>query len=675
MRSLSLVVVVLAMWGCQSEPAPPTRGEFAAVSAGTFRTCAVKTDGTLWCWGNGLLTHRDPDYAFIETPTWQAPPSVTDAPAQVPISVMGAGPFATVSVGLFEICALTDQGRLHCFAPGVTDNVPYPADLGQLWDSVSVGDRSSCGLARDHTATCWGVDTKAQNEVIEIFRYDQPLGDGWSAVSTGSYRNCGIKAAGGVWCWAANSQGTPAQVADGDWRAVGIMGDTVVAIDGDHRLWRVGAGPISDTADWADVEVGVSHACATKLDGSLWCWGNADLGRLGVEPAVSSSAPTQPLAGTWASVSAGGAHTCGVQTDATLWCWGSDGTVGGDQQQPVQASIGQATAVSAGRCHTCATKADGSLWCWGCDDHGQIDASELSAQAPIALGGSTWSSIAAGGSTTCGIKTDGTLWCWGASFDSEYSVPVAVLPPTQIPGTGWSAVSVAFHDACAIRTDHTLWCWGKGILGDGTFSDPATTTPVQVPGTKWASVSVAGDRFELMADGSEAYTCATTTDGELWCWGLVTFPDVTPTISRTPVQLAGVWSSVSVGDDLCAIRSDGTLWCGYGFAAQVPGTGWSSVAVSSSQGRIVNESFYPTDHPDLSCAIKDDHSLWCWPSPVFRDAVPAPVAVPGTWSAVAAGDSACATKLDGSLWCWGPNGFGQLGNAGAWKQTPAQMKF
>jgi len=674
MRSRILVMVALGMFACHTEPVPPRRGEFAAVSAGTFRTCAVKTDGTLWCWGNGALTRWDSGFGAVVAPTPQLPPGVTDAPAQV--SVLGDGPFTAVSVGLFEICALADQGRLHCFAPGVTGDVGYPEDLGQVWASVRVGDSSSCGLALDHSATCWGLDERFHDEAVDVFVYDQPLGGGWAAVAAGAHRNCGIKAAGGVWCWNADGRDAPALAAGGDWLALGIgMGDTVFAIDGDHRLWSVGVGPIGDAADWADLEVGASHACATKLDGSLRCWGNADLGRLGIEPAVSSSAPTQPLAGTWASVSAGGAHTCGVQTDSTLWCWGSDGTMGGDQQQPVQIAIGQVAGVSVGGCHTCATRADGTLSCWGCGDRGQIDTSRLSAQSPRAITGAAWSSIAVGEAMTCGIKTDGTLWCWGASFDFHFQ-PAAVVPPTQIAGTGWSAVSVAFHDACATRTDHTLWCWGEGVLGDGTLTDPATTTPVQVPGAKWASVSVAGNRDEFGFDGSDAHTCATTTDGELWCWGLVTFPSGTATVSTMPVQVEGVWSSVSAGYDRCAIKTDGTLWCGAGFAVQVPGTGWTSVSVSMSHIRLDGAFVVAFNQDqDFVCALKADHSLWCWRGPIFTGNVAAPVAVPGTWSTVASGDASCATQLDGSLWCWGPNGFGQLANAAAWKPTPAQMKF
>ena len=45
----------------------PARGGWASVTAGSFHTCATRTGGTLWCWGDneygqlGNGNHTDQD--------------------------------------------------------------------------------------------------------------------------------------------------------------------------------------------------------------------------------------------------------------------------------------------------------------------------------------------------------------------------------------------------------------------------------------------------------------------------------------------------------------------------------------------------------------------------------------------------------------------------------------
>ncbi|MES1166010.1 MAG: RCC1 repeat-containing protein, partial [Verrucomicrobiota bacterium] len=74
-----------------------------------------------------------------------------------------------------------------------------------------------------------------------------------------------------------------------------------------------------------------------------------------------------------------------------------------------------------------------------------------------------------------------------------------------------------------------------------------------------------------------------------------------------------------------------------------------------------------------SCAVKPDHTLWCWgsnDSGQLGDGTttdrPLPAQVTALGAAVAevsVGDLfTCARKTDHTLWCWGNNASGQLGN-------------
>src|SRR5258706_1163535 len=86
-----------------------------------------------------------------------------------------------------------------------------------------------------------------------------------------------------------------------------------------------------------------------------------------------------------------------------------------------------------------------------------------------------------------------------------------------------------------------------------------------------------------------------------------------------------------------------------------PSSDWLTVVASTEQ----------------TCAIKVDHTLWCWgdnnagevgiASSTSEIAVPTQVGT-ATWTTVAAGGyHFCGIQTDGSTWCWGRNNEGELG--------------
>jgi alpha-tubulin suppressor-like RCC1 family protein len=214
-----------------------------------------------------------------------------------------------------------------------------------------------------------------------------------------------------------------------------------------------------------------------------------------------------------------------------------------------------------------------------------------------------------------------------------------------VPGTTWVQVSSGQDHTCATRSDGTLWCWGlnsEGRLGDGTTTN--RLSPVQVvPGTTWAWVA-----------GSQFHTCATRSDGTLWCWGKNDYGqlgDGTTTNRLSPVQVGTetTWARVAAGDQhSCATKKDGTLWCwGYNLSGQV-GDNTGSMCLSPAEGQQYGES----------CLL------------------PIQVGTDSGWDRISAGVAhTCATRTDGSLWCWGYSGNGQLGlgDAVLESHTPAMV--
>ena len=226
----------------------------------------------------------------------------------------------------------------------------------------------------------------------------------------------------------------------------------------------------------------------------------------------------------WLSIRAGGLYTCGIRTDHTLWCWGQNDVgqlgLGDTKKRATPSQVGHRTdwaGLAAGFDHTCATRTDHSLWCWGSGRAGQLGLGEKGGRtAPSRVGADTnWTSVVAGYTHTCGIRTDHTLWCWGGdSFAGQLGLGDHTdrSRPTQVgTRTDWAVARAGDSHTCATRINHTLWCWGNnasGQLGLGDLGNRSRPTQVGKR-TDWADLG-AGDGY---------HTCALRTNHTLWCWG------------------------------------------------------------------------------------------------------------------------------------------------------------
>lgn len=75
-------------------------GDWAELSTDTFHTCALRVDGSLWCWGRnaeGQLGLGDPT-----------------ARGDAPLRIGARSDWVHVAVGRFSTCGQTRDGRTHC---------------------------------------------------------------------------------------------------------------------------------------------------------------------------------------------------------------------------------------------------------------------------------------------------------------------------------------------------------------------------------------------------------------------------------------------------------------------------------------------------------------------------------------------------------------------------------
>lgn len=363
-----------------------SHGSVAAVSAGTFHTCALTTEGGVLCWGangNGQLGDGTP---------------VKRRTSPVKVAGLAEGVVA-VSGGELHTCALTGSGGVKCW--GENGN-------GQLGDGTTT-DRST------------PVDAVGLNE-------------GVVAISTGTIHTCALTTSGGVKCWGRMLLG-PLSVQE---RALGtgMARDIKTA----EQVEDLATGVIA-------ISSGTLHTCALTTSGGVKCWGYNREGQLGDGTKTDSGTPVDVsgLSRGVVSISAGWKHTCAVKSDATVKCWGwnnggqiGDGTVT-DRTTPtaVEGLTEGAKAVSTGRMHTCALTASGAVKCWGFNGVGQLGNGKiLPSSAPVDVeslsGGVT--SISAGLSHNCAATSTGGLKCWGLGSSGQLGDGTPSTQHRPVPG-------------------------------------------------------------------------------------------------------------------------------------------------------------------------------------------------------------------------------------------------
>jgi alpha-tubulin suppressor-like RCC1 family protein len=724
--------------------------EVSNISVGDYHTCATKTDGTAWCWGrndDGQLGDNTTTDRFTPVQVH----GVDDVGHFAEVSSISVGRSHTCATKTDGTawCWGDGYGKL---GDNTTTDRPTPIqvhgvdDVGFLTEvsSISAGHYHTCATKTDGTAYCWGSNNNGKlGDNTTTNRYTPIQVHGVDDVgfltevlniSAGNVHTCATKTDGTAYCWGDNNYGQ--------------LGDNTTT----NRYTPIQVHGVDDVGFLTEVSsisagTGYSgHTCATKTDGTAWCWGDNGYGQLGDNTTTDRSTPIQVhgvddvgFLTEVSSISAGYAHTCSSINDGNIYCWGSnDGALGDHtetgRETPIKVretptflgDMDDVVQEVPGTSHSCVLKTDGTVWCWGRNSRGQLgDNTTNDSYVPIQVHGvddvgflTEVSSISAGNYHTCATKTDGTAWCWGDNYSGQLGDNTTTdrHTPTQVLGEGGigflgeiEQISTNSHysHTCALKTDGTAWCWGDngyGQLGDNTTND--SYTPVQVLGVGGSGYFVQVEEIQV----THLTTCALKTDGTAYCWGSNGSGQLgndSTSSSSTPVQvknsgsfsdfLLNIQNINSSGDEnTCTTKTDGTVWCwgentngqlGDGTTSPKPGAvqvkGEGGIGYLDSVSSVETSEFF-------SCALKTDGTVWCWGDNNYgqlgdnttNDSY-APIQVHGVddigyltdVSEISVGRIyVCATKTDGTMYCWGDNNYGQLGdNTTTRRYTPIQV--
>lgn len=292
--------------------------------------------------------------------------------------------------------------------------------------------------------------------------------------------------------------------------------------------------------------------------------------------------------------------------------------------------------------HTCAI-AQGALYCWGANDEGRLGTGDTTSRLrPTRVGTeSDWKAVATGFSSTLALKTDGTMWSFGGNDRGQLGLgdlTARSKPDGPIGGRAdWTAIATRFNHACALAKDGSLWCWGENSEGQLGRNDPAPPTSHEVcraPSTdsvcRYTPTPVTTLTDVFTVDTGDGHTCATKTDGSLWCWGrnsscqLGRACEMDAVIqSRQPMRVGNDtdWKLVRSGQDTtCGVRG-GAAYCwgasdtdkktggiDMGIPGVAPGTNVPTPTDIRVPGVVADLSFNTFG----GAALDDKRGAWVW---------------------------------------------------------------
>ncbi len=319
--------------GTDEVDAPTKIGNYAMVEAGITHSVAIREDGTLWTWGSndsgelgngGKDADSDGDADNVLMPSiigsdkdWK-----TVAAASHVLAIKTDG---TLWAWGNNISGKLGNGGLNPDSDGFPADVLTPAQVGsdKDWKSVAAGDEHSLAIKEDGTLWAWGnnasgqlgnggIDADSDGAFDNVLTPAQIGSDkDWKAAFAGRHSSFAIKKDGTLWAWGYNRRG---QLGLGN-----TTNQSSPVKVGTATSWKAVAGGSNGDNERA-------HTIGLREDGTLWAWGNDWNGQLGNGAGRTNQTSPQQIGSDtdWKAIAAGNAASMAVKSDDSFWTWGND---------------------------------------------------------------------------------------------------------------------------------------------------------------------------------------------------------------------------------------------------------------------------------------------------------------------------------------------------------------
>ena len=233
-----------------------------------YTPCAVRTDDTVWCWGN-----NDSDGVGDGTDVDQR-----DTPVQVQRPSGPLRKVVSIAQGDYHACAVRRNGTVACWGAGTANGGVDSSNVALVVPGLTnvvdlaAGDGYTCARRADRTVWCWGNDSSeslgngagGSGSVPGQVRKPGGRLKNVIAIAAGRDTVCALMPTRTLRCWGGNEFG---QLLDGTTDDNGLA-----------RVVKSGSRAVGNVAV---VDIGRGHICVAQRSGSARCWGNNQDGQLG----------------------------------------------------------------------------------------------------------------------------------------------------------------------------------------------------------------------------------------------------------------------------------------------------------------------------------------------------------------------------------------------------------
>jgi len=261
----------------RSTPAQLAGTTWKQASGGVFGM-AIKTDGTLWGWGYNDTGQLGNNTSY---------PNSTSSPTQIGSAntwkIVSCGTYHTAAIKTDNTLWMWGQGNGGRLGLGDTSNRSTPVQLSGTWKMASGGGYHTAAIKTDGTLWTWGeagYGRLGDGTTTQRSSPVQTVGEGtnWKMVSAGTYHTAAIKTDGSLWSWGYNAAGaigdgtttdrsSPVQtISSGtNWKMVSVSGHSM-AIKTDGTLWTWGVNTWGQIGDGTTT----SRSSPVQIRGNNW---------------------------------------------------------------------------------------------------------------------------------------------------------------------------------------------------------------------------------------------------------------------------------------------------------------------------------------------------------------------------------------------------------------------